>query len=275
LHPLDGAIAKVNRAREHIEALSEAIQSTVKGYRYRVVVAERDTHHPGYRALRIETQNDLVLPISWSVIVGEVAHDLRSALELLAYQLLLLNQPTSRALTEVTFPIRIHGPRSSKSKPDRWGKNAARLFKREHMAMIQRLQPYHRKNGKRRNHLWLLHEVNRADKHRLIQLASVAMARIEAQRVTLMGDPNDRTYTPMVGNLLVRNRVPFKDSAKVGRIETLDTQHNVQVNVAVAAEVVFLQGCKAVQGFPVITVLHGAANTVSRVLQLAHGEFVP
>ena len=90
--------------------------------------------------------------MNWSVIVGEVAHDLRSALDLLAHQLVLLHQPTSRALTQVTFPIRIHGPRS-KSQPDRWGKNAATLFKRQHGAVLQGLQPYHRRNGKRRNPL--------------------------------------------------------------------------------------------------------------------------
>jgi hypothetical protein len=116
--------------------------------------------------------------------------------------------------------------------------------------------------------------MNRAGKHHLIQLASVVAARIEARRVTLRDDPNDRTYAPMVGNIVIKHGVPFKGGAKIGRMETLDTRRNVEMETAIAAEVVFLQGCKAVQRFPVIAVLDGAADVVSGVLEMFRREFV-
>ncbi|MBI2855403.1 MAG: hypothetical protein HYX93_00975 [Chloroflexi bacterium] len=272
MQPLDGSIAKFNRARNQIKALNETIAATLNGYTYSVVIAERD-RDPSYRVLRLRTEQD-ALPIEWSAIVGEIAHDLRSSLDLLACQLAILNPANSRVIEDVvekvSFPILLYGPRSKRPE-SRWRRNTGGLFKRKHKTLIEGLQPYHRRNGQRLSPLWLLHELNNADKHRFIQIAMVSASVISPRRLTLSRGP-DVTESPMIGGIEVKQGVPFKNGAKIGRIE-INSQGNVKVDVRITAEVRFNQGCEAVKGFHVMSVLVGASNAVNETLRLFSGEF--
>lgn len=265
---LDGSIAKFQRAGEQIKSLNDSMAATFKSYSYRVVVAERD-RDPSYRVLRLRTEQNR-LPIEWSAIIGEITHDLPSALDLLAYQLVLLNSPSNDVLRRVSFPVYLYGPRSKQSQ--RWRKGTGAYFKGKHRAIIRRLQPYHRRNGQRLSPLWLLHELNNADKHRLIQVARLTAERISPRRITLTRDPDDVYHSPVVRGIEIKQGVPFKDGAKVGRIGT-DSQRWVEVETGITTKVVFREGCDAIRGFEVMPVLISASNTVIDTLRLFHSEF--
>lgn len=104
------------------------------------------------------------LPPRFPVRVGEIAHDLRSALDHLVWREaieLLRREPTEKEAWAIKFPLERTRVRFRKSEvkryvsPDAW-------------AVIERHQPYDRGKPKRTKALALVHWINRIDKHRLL-----------------------------------------------------------------------------------------------------------
>ncbi|MDP9238656.1 MAG: hypothetical protein M3P30_14880 [Chloroflexota bacterium] len=100
-----------------------------------------------------------------SVIVGEIIHDLRSALDNLACALAYQNSQSRCESTE--FPI------FSDSKKFR--RKRSRLIGEidpDAQAIIEGLQPYHRGQDFRCDPLWMLYQLSNIDKHRLFHLTT-------------------------------------------------------------------------------------------------------
>jgi hypothetical protein len=99
--PLDGSRARIQRAQGQIEALRSVFQDFFGRNPYRVGLAEFD-RNSAHHCLRV--QGD-VPPFSqeWGVIIGEIAHDLRSSLDGLAWQLALSR--TAHPNDRTAFPI--------------------------------------------------------------------------------------------------------------------------------------------------------------------------
>jgi hypothetical protein len=147
--------------------------------------------------------------------MGEIAHDLRSVLDHVVFELAILKNPTIDP-TVPSFPIYLYGPRSKiRAKPNqRWRKNTLSYLKPEHRAAIQWLQPYHRRKGGKLCPLWLLHDINNADKHRQIQVVAAA-AHYSMLRTT----PNVPNFTGRVlSNFRMKTGVHLKNRAKIGHI---------------------------------------------------------
>ncbi len=109
------------------------------------------------------TPNDL----NWGLIVGDIAHNLRSALDHLIYQLALLNgQPTSCS-KKTAFPICIDEQSFARG---RW--KAELYIHPAAFAFVEELQPYKAANlaGKRAesSYLWTVSELDIIDKHRML-----------------------------------------------------------------------------------------------------------
>lgn len=278
---LEGSLAKLRRARNQVKALNDTIMQTLEGYTYRVVIAEPDPK-PGYRVMRIETEHQ-GLPIEWSVLAGEIAHNLRSALNLLMYQLALLNPATKQVAHDIEFPIFLVGTTKRQRRGRRGhnmliphfkgrqlsdGLHKIRQLLPEHQTAIERLQPYHRGNGQRFSPLWLLHELNNADKHRLIQVVVLASNRIQPTTITLTRDPTNVASSPVLRDIELKQRVPLENGAKVGRIAVDFHGGSVEMDSRFTTQVFFNQGCDAVIGLDFMEVLVGAVNAVNEVLSL-------
>jgi hypothetical protein len=84
---LEGVELKLKRAKEHFEALAEAITAFVrKPDTYTMLLEVNAQRSP---VLRVE---DIEEPRSdWTVLIGDCVHNLRSALDHLAFQLLVGN----------------------------------------------------------------------------------------------------------------------------------------------------------------------------------------
>ena len=82
---LDGPRAKVKRAKSQLITLQASFERHFKLYPYSVIVAEFD-EKAGHYHLRIQGGSPS-FPDEWGVLIGEIAHNLRSALDLLAWQL--------------------------------------------------------------------------------------------------------------------------------------------------------------------------------------------
>ena len=162
----------LQRAREHFESLQQETARWLEGEHYEVIV-KPDDEWPGYSAVFIRGEDPPNYPTS--AIIGDCLHNLRSSLDLLVYELAAsYTKPLPDNFTETSeFPI--FGDRSKNGKS---GMGSA-LFRDNGLrkirginplaqAEIQRLQPYHCGPAYTEHPLWVLHELDRVSKHRLL-----------------------------------------------------------------------------------------------------------
>jgi hypothetical protein len=221
-HPLDGARAKIERAGDHLETLDRAIRRWLEDYGYRMVLepnVEPGKHRIVMRANRAGGSP----PLHLGVIVGDALHDLRSALDHLIWQLVILDghKPWKRN----QFPI-FDTPKQFKDERPRY----LRGVSTEHRAQIEMYQPYH--GGERGVRLSTLARLNDVDKH----------------RVVMVGTPIARTgqgtlgFGPNVTGAQITSKdwTTFEDGAVLYSIDSIDyTGDNVQVQANLAFTVVF------------------------------------
>jgi hypothetical protein len=115
-------------------------------------------------------------PITLAPVVGDCLHNLRSALDNLAYELAVAHMKSrmSKSIAEDSgFPLY-----KTKSGFDRYGEPKIRGVHSDAGAIIERLQPYNRENRPGRiSTLLLLSALSNSDKHRLAHLAAAAPHR--------------------------------------------------------------------------------------------------
>lgn len=281
MHPLNGPRAKVKRAKGQLITLQTAFQMLFKRYPYSVIVDKFD-RKAGHYPLRI-IGGPPALPDEWSVMIGEIAHNLRSALDLLVWQLALLSTP--EPYRDTAFPIFSIGHtkrrRNGDFVPHFWGKRYGRRYlksiDRRFWTRIEVFQPYKRENKRRQSPLFLLHELNNTDKHRLITVLVTTVGGME--------------FTGLVGGgSKFKVGVPIHENAKVGYVRPLPgngayvldvsngrpkikLQKEVQVNLDITPGIRFGDGCDAIKYLPVIRTLKRIVDEVSRVIESFAGEF--
>jgi hypothetical protein len=160
-----GCHAKIERAEASIEELAMEFSTWLNSNPYPSRIDE-DRDAGDYRLIF-----DFSTPLlpRFPVRVGEIAHDLRSALDHLVWREaveLLGREPTEKQAKGITFPICRTRVELAKARvkplvgPNAW-------------AVIERAQPYDRGKPKRSRALGLLHWINRVDKHRLLHGGTV------------------------------------------------------------------------------------------------------
>src|SRR5688572_1441682 len=85
--PLAGAYIKIERAKEHVQDLETEITAFLGREPYRIV--RQDDANTGEQTYRVLVSEDG--PLRWGAIIGDVIHNLRTALDHLACQLVLAN----------------------------------------------------------------------------------------------------------------------------------------------------------------------------------------
>lgn len=129
--------AKVNRAREHLDSAREAIERFRASQPYSVLPEPTDT--PGKVAYRLQIARPV--PVAVSTTVGDVLHNLRAALESLAFEVARRShaRPLTLALERAsTFPI-CDSPESF----DRFFRGArASLYDDRGRAALRAVQPF-------------------------------------------------------------------------------------------------------------------------------------
>lgn len=287
---LHGPRAKVNRANSHIVALHAAFHRFFKRHPYRVVVAEFDKQ-ANHHNLRVQS-GPSTFPDAWGLLIGEIAHNLRSALDGLTWQLALLTTPKPYDFT--AFPICRVGRGKRRRKGSHrfhrqfWAKDVApRLLQslnRPFWTRIEGFQPYKKGNGGRLSPLFLLEELNNTDKHRLITVVTVVAGGIQ---LTGLWGAGGKLKTGVALNLNAKvGHVPPLPAQGVrvldvvnGQVVTVNgrlrtrTKHEVQVDAEITPAVCFGDTCDAVKGSPVIRTLKVMADETSRVIESFAGEF--
>lgn len=171
---LDGARAKIERGEDVIEQLNTAVVAYLDESPYEVV-GEFEPNRSEY-VLRGRVTRPV--PLVLRVIVGEICHNLRSALDHLVWQLALINTSTPSGSTQ--FPIAIS---EAEFRTNR-GQNMIRDLSPKHRAAIEALQPY--KGTDIGLALSDLRVLSNTDKHRVINASiarSVGDQPIEAELI--------------------------------------------------------------------------------------------
>ncbi len=168
---LSGCAAKMRRALHHMQDFdTRAVQFIYKVSPYRSVV-DIDTK-TGETVLRL-TQDVVQPPVNdWSVIVGDAAHNIISALDHLVCQLSILNGGDAEC-DRTAFPI---FDRDSPQIQEMIRRRIGTLSESDQQ-IVRELQPYSRGDLDlaRADPLWLLYRMDVIDKHRRMHLVNSAL----------------------------------------------------------------------------------------------------
>jgi hypothetical protein len=262
--PLDGPRAKVARARKHIKAFDRKIAALGKPGAHLITVRRYlDTDDQSW-VLRLTSV--AAIDVRWAVIFGEVAHDLRSALDHMTYALAFIDS-RGKPGEKVQFPI-VSSP--AEFKRDLIQKTWLRGLTQRHRRFIARCQPYRIRKGEP-NPLALLNDLSNDDKHRVLQ---PSVFHADNLSYTIQGPAGGVGWTDCTADptrLMTLNYPtnPFVADTELVRIPLFVTGPNPKVDVKVNAAlfVAFRNGVECLGGLTAI------ANRVEEILNESAIEF--
>jgi len=184
-HPLDGVRAKIKRAEKHLSDFHTSYDIFMESQPItlgREINLERKYEKVFYKEIR-STPEELLLQI------GDTIHNLRSALDLLACQLVKLNVADHNC-ADVSFPIADNAQKFDTAL----GRNI--LFRQDAIQIFQQLESY--KNGQGHT-LWQLHRLDIQDKHRLLIVVPIYVVNADINIMPLGVDVPPIKFPPAHG----------------------------------------------------------------------------
>jgi hypothetical protein len=171
---LASARLKLDRAHEHLDRLHAEAEAWIESHPYKLV-DERDPYpvgspilHRDARHRRVRVTEVTPVPPRWSLLIGDCVHNLRASLDHLALALAQAHthRLTHEQIESSEFPIfRYQIPADQVRRKIGCVAPPAQ-------AAIQVLQPYHRGDDYPTDPLWLIHDLDRVDKHRRLTLCA-------------------------------------------------------------------------------------------------------
>lgn len=155
-------LLRLDRADEHFADLQAEISAYLGARPYRLVARGEGSREYVFRAFI-----DREPPDRLKVLVGDVCHSLRTALNQLAY-VLATSKGGGEPPTPLEFPIfkraadySAMDPKSPTRPARRSGLYKVRGIEPAAQAVIESLQPYHASADPEQHELWLIHELDR------------------------------------------------------------------------------------------------------------------
>lgn len=171
-YELAGARLKWDRANEQAGELSAEIGAFLNDERNRYKLAlDRDTDTPEERVI---IRFDRATPDVWSVRIGEIVHNWRSALDHMVYEIAAA-EGEGKVPMGTEFPIFLDRAQFA-SKNRGGGLYKIRGLPEPARTSIEEIQPFNRDDSPERHRLWALQELSNWDKHRLLHLTNLAAA---------------------------------------------------------------------------------------------------
>jgi len=167
-HPLAGVWAKISRAEKHIAELTSARKTFLNSRPY-VFTGDQN---PNSGHIDITVLDVKPTPLEILVIIGDVIHNLRSPLDLLACQLVKRQRPSGNC-KDIYFPI----ANSSERFMTVIDRPEIKHMGAEAVNQFQRLEPYRGGNGEA---IWQIHELSIKDKHRFLIVVGAGLQRLLA-----------------------------------------------------------------------------------------------
>jgi hypothetical protein len=259
--PLQGIRLKHDRAHDQLAYLDAGVRAFVesKPCTFRIEFdADRGE-------LKIYVRELVAPPPIWGVLIGEVVHNLRSALDHLVWELVIHNTGAPPRATKSGFPI-------FNTEAGYDAKNHAPVLVQgvaaDTAALIKSLNPFSTGEGAK-SPLWLLQKLSNFDKHRTLHLTSTLL------RGANFSLPPLKPMVRITGYQVARAG-PVKDGAEIARFSLVGppgspfmAEDQMRVEVKVSGGVAFDPGCDEVSGKDVMETLTligiRASETIKRV----------
>ncbi len=262
-HPLDGCWAKIERAKENIKNLEAEISAFVQPDPY--IIAGNVNHQTKECTF---VANAKTIPLRFSVLTGEIIHQLRSSLDHLIWALALQSHATPGP--DIGFPICLTEEKFKAAKK----RGKINGISGSAQAIIESLQPYRNadwRNTVSDNPLRIIQEFNNTDKHRLLAVV-VSAAHIPGQ-IYFSGKMADTTVAQFVpeqwADLLLRTE---PDGTNVLTIRFTKMNPELQVNADFRHQVAFEQfGTREIE--PVIPSLMHLRDATIKAIKLFGDQF--
>jgi hypothetical protein len=159
-------------------------------------------------------------PVQLMLLGGEIAYQLRSALDHLVY-IFAVETPEGKR----EFPIF-----DTPEEYEKRGRAKIRGMPPRLAAIVESVQPFHRGAAKHQDTLWMLHRINIIDKHRIIPASVVYTSDVKVRVET------DRGFDV---HLLVMEQVCFEDGTELTSFPLPDL--NVSVDTETFCAVAFAE----------------------------------
>ena len=253
-------LSKVERSKKHIEELHALFESFWRSNPHSIRF--EDDLNARERIFYLATVEDI--PLEVPNIIGDILHNLRSALDHLAYVLPLA---TGEKRRWTQFPIVDSSAEYMSSQVRR----KVQIFRQDVVEAFDTIKPY--KGGN--DALWKLHALNKIDKHRLLVTACVSntarsmtpkerseiIARFKASR------PNDPI--PALSNSLIGTTpIPLNAGDKLYRVPHSELEQYMRFHFDIALNEPQIIQCK-----PVIEALHQMSKLVGRIIWILSSSF--
>jgi hypothetical protein len=161
---LENSRLKLKRAKEHLEALDTELRVFMESTPY--TIEQEEGLQQGRYHFRLKTIR--TPPSCFGLLIGDAVHNLRSALDALAWQLALLT--TEFPNKKIGFPIFCR-------RNDGEFRKKVKAFPPRAQDIIETLQPYHAGNSAEKHILWVLHTLDIANKHKVVPTTIVQIRR--------------------------------------------------------------------------------------------------
>jgi hypothetical protein len=231
---LDGPIAKLDRAKAHFQALNKSIGAFKRSKTHDFVISQFNPN-TGEKVVNLKILKEPKNP-EWGLVLGDMVHNLRSALDHLVWQLVILNGKKPRRQNQ--FPI--IGTKNeywevpenrSESVRDRMLAGVAE----DHRAFIDVVQPFIAEGAPEdsRTALALLSGISNADKHRVIHAGFVLTEEPSPELFDVVS-PHPGAYVDMS-----MNWGELEDGAEIMRFRPHPPGAYVNVNAKIPTYIAF------------------------------------
>lgn len=260
MHPLDGARHKLGRAEAQIDQLDAEIARFLRRDTYEVT--QKFDPESGRLALWFVEKH--APPLSWSVSIGEILHNLRSALDHLACQLFRLHAPASDC-EGTAFPIHTD---NTDAGLDKWIDEHLTGLPETIRAELRESQPYKRGDKTENDPLGMLNRLSNWDKHRLLH---PVFAAVIPGSVSIVAYHELRDVDSEARNAFQLPVGPLPTDTPIGELEFPITGPDpyVKVETHIPVDISFRE-----EG-PVVPVLHTIGSHVSHVVFKRFVPFFP
>lgn len=253
---LDGARVKLARASRHIAELENNAREYLASAPFTLLRVDEPN---GDLLWRVKINRPT--PLEWSAIVGDTVHNLRSALDLIAWQLVEHNgaQPSR----DTCFPI----TQSAAGQYEQALQRALNGAHQKAIRLIRRLRPFAGGNSA----LGQLHALDITDKHRLILVVGATHKNLVIKmKMKVPWQDAPVVFPPLALNPADR-QFPLQDGAEVFRIHAAarsDTlsEHDIVFELAFG-------DVAEVKGMPLVDTLRSMHRHVSRIVDIVDEHF--
>lgn len=201
--PLPGIKVKLERAQEQFHGLKALVQTYRSSKPYTIRRYMNTAVGECWADVRIKKS----IPVVWGVLIGELIHNFRSALDHLVWELVILETGAPPVANKTQFPVFLT---EAGFNNKRRGENFLHGVGTEAKAIIKSLQPYSTGEGED-SPLWHLHELSNWDKHRTIYLTQ---ALTESVSIEAPGN--------LIKGLFAFPTGPLEDGTVLGGVQFID-----------------------------------------------------